>query len=192
MADDTLLLSMTPRGMQTMIDNAYMYGRLWRLEYSPTKTKCVVFDDRKRKHIDNYKWFLGDQRLEILTSYNYLGIIISGDGSSQTTTTTMAIKGYANLGMMKASGFHSEGLWPLAFSNLWHRLVIPSMLYGCEVWGGTLENKKPWSQIVDQAILTHEQRRWRAELVDKGAHRFPRVHKSLRLSALCSIIKCKM
>ena len=62
MADDTLLLSMTPRGLQTMIDNAYMYGRLWRLEYSPSKTKCIVFGDRKRKHIDNYQWFLGDQR----------------------------------------------------------------------------------------------------------------------------------
>ena len=57
MADDTLLLSMTPRGLQTMIDNAYMYGRLWRLEYSPSKTKCIVFGDRKLKHIDNYQLF---------------------------------------------------------------------------------------------------------------------------------------
>ncbi|KAK2140312.1 hypothetical protein LSH36_1396g00001 [Paralvinella palmiformis] len=57
MADDTLLLSMTPRGLQTMIDNAYMYSRLWRLEYSPSKTKCIVFGDRKLKHIDNYQCF---------------------------------------------------------------------------------------------------------------------------------------
>jgi hypothetical protein len=304
MADDTLLLSMTPRGLQTMIDNAYMYGRLWRLEYSPSKTKCIVFGDRKRKHVDSYQWFLGDQRLEIVTSYNYLGIIISGDGSSQTRTTTMANKGYANLGMLKASGFHSEGLSPLTCSNLWQRLLIPSMLYGCEVWGdlpkreinvfetvqkrigkhiqglhrrthdeivrgllgwttiaglidkcklkfiyklcslppdnlikyiflcqlyviifapqtvdmksytyslwsviiqhdmtghvlsyltgGTLENKKLWSQIVDKAIITHEQRKWKAGLVDKGAHRFLRVHGSLQPSALYSIIKCKM
>jgi hypothetical protein len=141
MADDTLLLSMTPRGLQTMIDNAYMYGRLWRLEYSPSKTKCIVFGDRKLKHIDNYQWFLGDQRLEIVTSYNYLGIIISGDGLSQNRTTIMANKGYANLGMLKASGFHSEGLSPLTCSNLWQRLLIPSMLYGCEVWGDLAKEK---------------------------------------------------
>ena len=210
----------------------------------------------------------------------------------------MANKGYANLGMLKASGFHSEGLSPLTCSNLWQRLLIPSMLYGCEVWGDlpkrelnvfetvqkrigkhiqglhrrthdeivrgllgwttiagiidkcklkfiykmcslppdnlikyiflsqlyfiifapqtvdmksytyslwsvtglvlsyftgvTLENKKLWSQIVDQAILTHEQRRWKAGLVDKGAHRFLRVHESLRPSVLYSVIKCKM
>jgi len=109
--------------------------RLWRLEYSPSKTKCIVLGDRKLKHIDNYQWFLGDQRLEIVASYNYLGIIISGDGSSQARTTTMANKGYANLGMLKASGFHSEGLSPLTCSNLWQRLLIPSILYGCEVWG---------------------------------------------------------
>jgi len=304
MADDTLLLSTTPRGLQTMIDNAYMYGRLWRLEYSPSKTKCIVFGDRKRKHIDSYQWFLGDQRLEIVTSYNYLGVIISGDGSSQNRTLTMANKGYANLGMLKASGFHSEGLSPLTCSNLWQRLLIPSMLYGCEVWGdlpkremnvfetvqkrigkhiqglhkrthdeivrgllgwttiagtidkcklkfiykmcslppdniikyiflcqlysiifapqtadmksytynlwsviiqhdmtgyvlsyltgGTLENKKLWSQVAGQAVLAHEQRKWKAGLCNKGAHRFLRVHQTLQPSVLYSIIKCRM
>ena len=55
----------------------------------------------------------------------------------------------------------------------------------------TLEIKKLWSQIVDQAILTHEQRRWKAGLVDKGAHRFLRVHESLRPSVLYSVINVK-
>jgi hypothetical protein len=171
-----------------------MYDRLWRLEYSPSKTKCIVFGDRKRKHIDNYQWFLGDQRLEIVTSYNYLGIIISGDGLSQNRTTIMANKGYANLGMLKASGFHSERLSPLTCSSLWQRLfqISPAWYVLSYLTGVTLENKKLWTQIVDQTILTHEQRRWKAEFVDKGAHRFLRLHESLRPSVLFSIIKCKM
>jgi hypothetical protein len=134
-----------------------MYDRLWRLEYSPSKTKCIVFGDRKRKHIDNYQWFLGDQRLEIVTSYNYLGIIISGDGSSQARTTTMANKGYANLGMLKASGFHSEGLSPLTCSNLWQRLLIPSMLYRCEVWGDLPKRELNVFETVQKRIGKHIQ-----------------------------------
>ena len=62
-----------------------------------------------------------------------------------------------------------------------------SVIIQHEMTGGTLEKKKMWTEIVDQAMLTHEQRRWKAELVDKGVHRFLRVHESLRPSVLYSI-----
>ena len=67
-----------------------------------------------------------------------------------------------------------------------------SVIIQHEMTGGTLENKKMWTEIVDQAMLTHEQRRWKAGLLDKGVHRFLRFHESLRPSVLYSIIICKM
>ena len=155
MADDTLLLSATVHGLQTMIDNAYLYGRLWRLEYSPTKTKCIIFTDKRNKV--KHQWYLGEQNLEEVNSYNYLGVILSADGSTKTRTTNMTKKGYSSLGILKASGFHSEGLSPITCSTLWQRMLIPSMLYGCEVWGKLTKKESNSLELVQKRIGKHIQ-----------------------------------
>ena len=157
MADDTLLLSATPKGLQTMIDNAYRYGRESRLEYSPNKTKCIVFGSKKRSNVA-YQWYLGVQSLEIVTSYNYLGIVLSADGSSRHRTNVMSKKGYASLGLLKASGFHSNGLSPITCSTIWQRLLIPSMLYGCEVWGDIPKVEINVLEVVQKRVGKHIQR----------------------------------
>ena len=156
MADDTLLLSMTVRGLQTMISNAYSYANLWRLTYSPSKSKCIIFS-KKKKHMKSPKFYLGDQMLEIVTSYNYLGIILSSDLSTAMRSDTMAKKGYKNLGALKASGFFSNGLTPITCSGVWQRMVIPSMLYGCEVWGSLPKRELGAFEVVQNRVGKHIQ-----------------------------------
>jgi len=157
MADDTLLLSMTARGLQTMIDNAFRYGKLWRFQYSASKTKCMIFGD-KRSHTSNVvKWHLGDQPLEVVATYNYLGIILAADMSSRIRSDTMSKKGYANLGILKSLGFHADGLSPVTCSNIWSKMLIPSMLYGCEVWGKMPKGELSTFEIVQKRIGKHIQ-----------------------------------
>ena len=156
MADDTLLLSTTVKGLQVMIDNAFRYGQLWRLEYSKTKTKCIIFSDRKKRASDS-KWYLGNQSLEEVTFYNYLGVILSADTSSKVRTTAMSKKGYSTLGVLKASGFHSDGLSPVTCSTIWQRMIIPSMLYGCEVWGEIPKNEMNSLETVQTRVGKHIQ-----------------------------------
>jgi len=156
MADDTLLLSATVKGLQVMIDNAYQYGRTWRLEYSPSKTKCITFCNR-RNRTNKHQWYLGVQPLDEVSSYNYLGIILSADGSSKTRSNTMSKKGYSSLGVLKAAGFHSEGLSPSTCSTVWQRMLIPSMLYGCEVWGSTPKKEIQSLEIVQKRVGKHIQ-----------------------------------
>jgi len=157
MADDTLLLSMTARGLQTMIDNAFLYGNLWRLQYSATKTKCIVFGDKKRRAADSCQWNLGNQPLEVVSSYNYLGIILTADMSSRVRSNTMAKRGYANLGMLRSLGFHSDGLSPITCSKIWQMMLIPSMLYGCEVWGKLPKGELKSLEIVQKRVGKHIQ-----------------------------------
>ena len=138
MADDTLLLSTTVNGLQVMIDNAYNYGRKWRLEYSVSKTKCITFGESSRRHFQNKtnrEWHLGGMSLEEVNTYTYLGIILSSDGTSRHRTEFMSKKGYSSFGVLKGAGFHSNGLSPLTCGIVWQRMLRPSMLYGCEIWG---------------------------------------------------------
>lgn len=155
MADDTLLLSTTVMGLQTMLNNAHSYGRMWRLEYSPTKTKCITFGESKRSNASNIavrQWYLGGVPVEEVTTYNYLGIILSADGSSSVRTNTMSRKGYSCFGVLKATGFHSEGLSPITCSTIWQRMLIPSMLYGCEVWGSIAKRELNTLELVQKKV----------------------------------------
>ena len=156
MADDTLLLSLTPRGLQTMLDNAYTFAKLWRFQYSPTKTKCMVFGGKKS---DSHKfiWYLGDQPLEQVCSYTYLGIILSSDMTSHTRSQSSSNKGYRNLGMLKAAGFCFHGLSPTTCATIWKGMLVPSMLYGCEVWGHIPIKEQQIFESVQNRIARHIQ-----------------------------------
>ena len=127
----------------------------WRLEYSPTKTKCITFGESTRSNAINTttrQWYLGGEPVEEVTSYNYLGIILSADGSSGTRTSSMSRKGYSCFGVLKATGFHSEGLSPITCSTIWQRMLIPSMLYGCEVWGGLTKKELNTLELVQKKV----------------------------------------
>ena len=156
MADDTLLLSASPVGLQNMLNNVYQYGRMWRIRYSTSKTKCIVFTKNKLSRMP-FTWYMGNEPLEIVSQYNYLGIIITSDGSSKLRTETMTRKGYTSLGLLKAYGFHDDGLSPLTCATLWHRMLIPSMLYGCEVWGKLPISELNSLEVVQNRVAKHIQ-----------------------------------
>ena len=133
MADDTLLLSSTVNGLQTMIANAYIYSRRWRFSYSPTKTKCITFGENKRVHNTNKhkrQWTMNDTILEEVDSYIYLGILLFSDGLSLQRTKSMSRKGYCSYGLLKSVGAHANGMSPITCSKLWHKMTLPSILYG--------------------------------------------------------------
>jgi len=98
----------------------------------------------------------------------------------------MSKKGYANLGMLKSLGFHSEGLSPVTCSAIWKMMLIPSMLYGCEVWGSLPKKELNVFEVVQKRIGKHIQ----------GLHR--RTHDEivrglLGWTTIESVIdKCKM
>jgi hypothetical protein len=42
-ADDTVLMSETSDGLQTLLNNCYEYSKLWKLKVNIDKTKMMVF-----------------------------------------------------------------------------------------------------------------------------------------------------
>ena len=119
MADDTLLVSTSVKGLQLMIDNAFNYATRWRFTYSPNKSKCITFGESRARHTINKekrRWYLGAVALEEVDHYTYLGIVMSSDGSSTRRTQVMARRGYSSFGILKSSGFHSDGLSPITCS----------------------------------------------------------------------------
>jgi hypothetical protein len=70
-ADDIVLVAANKQDLQRMLDVA-SYAKKWRFELNAKKSQVVVFGMRQPpRHV---KWKLGENELEQVTQYKYLGI----------------------------------------------------------------------------------------------------------------------
>lgn len=75
-ADDIVLLSDSPLGLQEMIYELERYCLLWSLKVNLSKSKILVFR-RGSRISSNLRWCFGNQNIEIVNSYTYLGVEIT-------------------------------------------------------------------------------------------------------------------
>ena len=73
-ADDMVLFSETVDGLQSLLENLYCYCKKWNLCINVEKSKIVVFRN-SGKIKDNEQWFIGNEILENVDKFTYLGIL---------------------------------------------------------------------------------------------------------------------
>ena len=71
-ADDIAILSKTEAGMQTMLNKLDDWCRKWRITVNETKTKVLHFRP-KAMIATNYVFKRGNQKIDVDSSYKYLG-----------------------------------------------------------------------------------------------------------------------
>ena len=131
-ADDIVLFTTNPTSLQSQIDEMYKYSVKWGMKINVNKTKICVFEKRKQRH--NVDFFIGDEKIEIVDSFIYLGIKLTHTGnmsSAVKTLTEQALKAYHNLLSLldKVSMDFKTKL------KLFETMVVPILTYGAEVWG---------------------------------------------------------
>ena len=79
-ADDTYVMSGTPRGLQGLIDIVGHYGRRYRLIFGPDKTKVTVTGSKHdmQYYRENNIWSLYGEQLEVAEDNDHLGLVVSG------------------------------------------------------------------------------------------------------------------
>ena len=78
-ADDTVILSESKEGMQSVLNIFQSYCDKWKLTVNVNKTKVLVFS--KRKCQQNFNFTLNGEKLDVIDSYTYLGITFKCNGS---------------------------------------------------------------------------------------------------------------
>ena len=73
-ADDTALMAESPSGLQSCLDAFSCYCDQWKLNINVAKTKIIIFGARKKPSI---QFNIGNQVIEIVDSYNYLGVLFT-------------------------------------------------------------------------------------------------------------------
>jgi hypothetical protein len=99
-----------------------------------TKTKVVVFRAGGRlSHLD--KWTYNGTLLEIVSCFTYLGVLFSYTSSFSKTQQALARQGRKALFCMRKIVSQFNGLSPIVVCDLFDKLILPILSYGCEVWG---------------------------------------------------------
>ena len=133
-ADDMAIISVSKKGLQIGLDRLHNYCLKWGISINTIKTKVVVF--RKGGRIGkNDIWTLGGVVLETVSSFKYLGCILTPSGSFSGCIKELTISARRALfGLKKCLHSHPE-LLPSSQISLFNTLVSPILYYCCEIWG---------------------------------------------------------
>ncbi len=140
-ADDLILCSETPEGLQTLLNQLQIFCSKWHLILSPTKSKIMVFN--KRKVAKNVVFTFNNSVLEIVFEYKYLGVIFSSNTNdcfkkngehlaSKARKATFALNSY----IKNSVGY----LNPRQSLHMFDKQIVPILDYACDVTYGSTSN----------------------------------------------------
>ena len=129
-ADDLVLLSTTPDGLQQKLNLLSMYCSQWGLTLNGTKTKIMTFNVSGKLlerdfHYNNIK-------LECTRQYKYLGVYFQPSGLFTVNETEYYNKGLKALFKMQKLLQNSASF--STYLHLFNSIVKPVTLYASEIW----------------------------------------------------------
>ena len=126
----------SPRDLQEALNAVSNYCELWKLKINVDKTKIIRFAKRlSRKNPNNqYDFWLNGEKVEVVEEYVYLGTTVSYNGKYKK-----AIKKQVTQAKRALFGLKSKKeMYDLPFDivlDLFDKMILPILLYGCEIWG---------------------------------------------------------
>ena len=136
-ADDIVLLSTTPAGLQDKLNKLHRFCEDWCLEVNVTKTKVLIFNKPGRL-LEN-KFYFSEECLENVRQYRYLGVHFSASGVfnfAKDDIFKKSIKATFKLTKLTTTGDPSIK----TSLHLYDHLIKPIVLYGSEIWGSFKTN----------------------------------------------------
>ena len=133
-ADDSIILAESADEMQKALHALHDYCIKWDLKINVGKTKIVIFSKGTVRKFP--KFYVGSEEVEVVTEYTYLGVVFSCNGSFTKACQkqiTQAKK--AMFGLLQKAKILKL---PIDITlDLFDKMVLPVLIYGCEVWGIT-------------------------------------------------------
>ena len=133
-ADDIVLVSSTPSGLQNKINNLEKASNSLGLIVNLDKTKVMTF--RKGGHIGaGEKCFFNGNEMERVNSYKYLGYTLTTKLSSNSACGEYASKAKGKILDLMKTMWSLGSLNTTVFFQLFDAQIKPMLLYASEIWG---------------------------------------------------------
>ena len=134
-ADDLVLLSDSPQGLQKQLDGLYKFVSSYQMIVNEMKTKVVIFGTSNR----DYSFTFNDKTIEIVEMYKYLGCIfnscITVRGNMfkemiQYSSEKGSKASFATIKKYKSLGYIS----PKVGLHLFDTCISPILNYSSDIW----------------------------------------------------------
>ena len=140
-ADDTVLFANSKDNLQRCLDGLKEYCDKWKLHINADKTKIVIFS-KQRDRAEN-TFVIGAEEVEVVEEFKYLGVTFKYNGHFNKNFEDLKEKGNRAMRSVVKKARRDKLPIDLQF-ELFDKMVMPVILYGCEIWGyknlGILEN----------------------------------------------------
>ena len=152
-ADDILLISKSPSGLQSCLNKLNEYCQKWKLQTNPQKSKIIIFN--KPGHLKkNFCFKINDEKIEIVSNHLYLGIIFNASGSFNNAVNHLHEK--ANKAIFKLLKSFGPVRPPAkTFNRLFDSMIKPILTYGSEIWGTKICNIKKTLEIKENTTARY-------------------------------------
>lgn len=133
-ADDVALMSYSIIGLQNQINILKDFADAFSMEVNMVKTKIVVF--RKGGFLSaREKWKYGNETIEVVNSYKYLGLHFTTKLSLTQAVSELATKAKIRTSRILRCLFRLGDVQRNVFFKIFDAQVMPILMYGAEIWG---------------------------------------------------------
>ncbi len=136
-ADDVVLVSETKEGLQHSLNELKKYSDKWQLQVNSEKSKIMTFN--KSGKICKERFNLGNEVLENVKTYNYLGVTLTPNCLFNQAVSNLDKKARKAMFKVRNSLF-SANFSPKTSLQIYDTLVRPINTYCADVWGTFLKN----------------------------------------------------
>ena len=135
LADDLTCICTSPNALHHQLQIVNVFAKQWRYRINCSKSCVLVFGNRSRnKPQTKHSWQIGGDIIPELDTVTHLGIIKSTRNASAVRTKHASRKGRGAFFALAGTGARPRGLYPATSVSLYKRIVLPYVLYGCELW----------------------------------------------------------
>ena len=141
-ADDTIIMAESADELQKALGALHEHCKKWSLSVNVSKTKIVIFSRGKVTKFPTF--YLGQETVEVVPNYTYLGVVFNFNGLfNKAIEKQIAQARKAMFGLLEKAKILKL---PIDVTcDLFDKVVLPVLLYGCEIWG--------WANLKDIEIF---------------------------------------
>jgi hypothetical protein len=129
-ADDIVVLAESQKDLQKMMNAVRAFCMRWRLQVNMSKTKVMAFGSKGVENLD-VRW--GEEKIEEVKEYKYLGMWIEKGGSWKKAKEYKLRKARSALALAWNMATRGGDMSVRGATSMWTALIRPHLEYGAEV-----------------------------------------------------------
>ena len=136
-ADDMAAACPNKHNIDLVISKAYQHGCTWRYDFNAAKSAVLVIGETRKDWETNSKFrefSLGGTKVKEKESYEHLGVVSTVHEDDSSRVRDRLSKARKVLNMASGIGIKRKGLSMYTCNVIFWGIVVPTALFGCEIW----------------------------------------------------------